>query len=62
MTARGVFLKSTYSGYGNCVEVADDGDVVLVRDSKHPDGGTLRISAAAWAVFIADVKSGRFDN
>jgi hypothetical protein len=47
--------KSTYSGTngGSCVEVADNlSGVVLVRDTKDRDGGTLRISPASWRSFI----------
>lgn len=41
--------KSTYSGSsgGDCVEVADAAPVVLVRDTKDRDCGTLTFSAAA---------------
>ncbi|WP_030490132.1 DUF397 domain-containing protein [Micromonospora chokoriensis] len=49
--------KSTKSGTngGNCVEVADNlPGVVLVRDSKARDGGTLTFGPAAWRAFIAD--------
>ncbi|MET7945500.1 DUF397 domain-containing protein [Micromonospora sp. NPDC005324] len=49
--------KSTKSGTngGNCVEVADNlSGVVLVRDSKARDGGTLTFGPAAWRAFIAD--------
>jgi Domain of unknown function (DUF397) len=37
--SRGQWKKSGYSGYsGNCVEVADLGHAVAVRDSKEPEG------------------------
>ncbi|MEU7753091.1 DUF397 domain-containing protein [Micromonospora sp. NPDC049171] len=48
--------KSTKSGSngGNCVEVADNvPGVVLVRDTKDRDGGTLAFSPAAWRGFVA---------
>ncbi|MGW4683105.1 DUF397 domain-containing protein [Micromonospora taraxaci] len=47
--------KSTRSGSngGNCVEVADNlPGVVLVRDTKDRDGGTLTFEPAAWAGFV----------
>lgn len=47
--------KSTYSGNngGSCVEVADNlPGIVLVRDSKDRDGGTLRFQPAAWQAFV----------
>ncbi|MEU7754418.1 DUF397 domain-containing protein [Micromonospora sp. NPDC049171] len=48
--------KSTKSGGngGNCVEVADNlPGVVLVRDTKDRDGGTLTFSPQAWGGFVA---------
>ncbi|MEU8422575.1 DUF397 domain-containing protein [Micromonospora sp. NPDC048835] len=48
--------KSTKSGNngGSCVEVADNlPGVVLVRDTKDRDGGTLTFSAAAWRGFVS---------
>ncbi|GAB4103376.1 DUF397 domain-containing protein [Micromonospora taraxaci] len=47
--------KSTKSGNngGSCVEVADNlPGVVLVRDTKDRDGGTLTFEPAAWAGFV----------
>ncbi|MFI6256209.1 DUF397 domain-containing protein [Micromonospora zamorensis] len=49
--------KSTKSGTngGNCVEVADNlPGVVLVRDTKDRDGGTLTFGPTAWRVFVAE--------
>jgi hypothetical protein len=53
--------KSTYSGGqgGECVEVADGFGAVPVRDSKNPEGPALVFSSAAWADFVADIKTGR---
>ncbi|MET7669753.1 DUF397 domain-containing protein [Micromonospora luteifusca] len=47
--------KSTRSSSngGACVEVADNlTGVVLVRDTKDRDGGTLTFGPAAWAGFV----------
>jgi hypothetical protein len=57
MTAQ--WRKSTKSGSngGDCVEVADNlPGVVLVRDSKNRDGGTLTFSSAAWRSFVEFAK------
>lgn len=50
--------KSSYSGAngGSCVECASGDAVVLVRDTTNRDGGTLAISADAWAGFTASLK------
>ncbi|MGW0434136.1 DUF397 domain-containing protein [Micromonospora sp. NPDC003197] len=48
--------KSTRSGAngGDCVEVADNlPGVVLVRDTKDRDGGTLAFGPAAWRAFVS---------
>ncbi|WP_431896417.1 DUF397 domain-containing protein [Micromonospora haikouensis] len=52
--------KSTRSGNngGNCVEVADNlPGVVLVRDTKDRDGGTLAFSPAQWQGFVGLAKA-----
>ena len=49
--------KSTRSGNtGNCVEVADAAPVVLVRDTKDREGGTLSVPAEAWKSFVTGLK------
>jgi hypothetical protein len=55
--------KSSRSGGqgGACVEVADLGSVVGVRDSKNADGPKLVFSRRAMSAFAARVKSGRLD-
>lgn len=59
------WYTSSYSGNGgNCVEVAanlaDSRGVVPVRDSKNPSGPTLTLPTAAFATFVAGVKTGEF--
>ncbi|MES5823544.1 DUF397 domain-containing protein [Streptomyces sp. RG80] len=54
------WFKSSYSG-GNtteCVEAAFIPSGVLVRDSKQPQREMLRVSAAAWANFVAATRGG----
>ncbi|WP_184539879.1 DUF397 domain-containing protein [Micromonospora polyrhachis] len=44
--------RSSSNG-GDCVEVADNlPGVVLVRDSKDRDGGTLAFGADVWRAFV----------
>jgi hypothetical protein len=50
--------RSTRCSTGACVEVAEGSDAVLVRDSKMPEGGNLRISHVAWMSFIAAISVG----
>jgi hypothetical protein len=53
--------KSSYSGQsgGNCIEVADQGNRVLVRDSKNRVGAMLRFTPDAWRRFADQVKGER---
>jgi hypothetical protein len=54
--------KSSYSSSSaNCVEIAAVGASIAVRDSKDPDGPTLRYSRPGMAAFLAGIKAGKFD-
>lgn len=56
--SRAQWRKSSYSGNsGNCVEVADQGQAVAVRDSKGPEGAVLVVSRDGWQGFIADMQA-----
>jgi len=46
---------------GGCVEVANLGDAVAVRDSKRPEAGAHVVGRNAFSAFLADAKAGRFD-
>lgn len=50
--------KSSYSdsGGGECVEVATT-SAIHIRDSKDIARPSLRVSPAAWGVFIAEVRN-----
>jgi hypothetical protein len=49
--------KATYSNGGeNCVETASGSGVVLVRDTKDRDGGTLAFGAGAWERFTVSLR------
>lgn len=53
--------RSNGSG-GDCLEVADlPGGARAVRDSKHPTGPLLTVTAAEWVAFIAGLRAGEFD-
>ena len=47
-----LWRKSSASGLNGCVEVATDGDTVLVRDSKDPTGPVLRLTTEQWIRFL----------
>ena len=56
--------KSHFSNpSGSCVEVAElPGDMIAVRNSRHPSGPALVYTRAEVAAFVAGVKSGQFDD
>ena len=58
--SRAIWRKSSYSSQnGACVEVATNlSSAVAVRDSKHPEGPSLLIRAAAWRTFVRGLKTG----
>jgi hypothetical protein len=45
---------------GNCVEVRQQNDTVLVRDSKDETGPVLAFSRKAWSDFLYGVRNGEF--
>jgi len=57
------WAKSTFSGNGNCVEVAFGLEgTVLVRDSKHPEGNYLVFTGTEWDAFTAGVAAGEMSH
>jgi Domain of unknown function (DUF397) len=53
-------LKSM--GTGACLELARDGDLIALRDSKHPDLLPLRYTKAEIDAFTHAAKRGEFDH
>ena len=50
--------SSRSSGNGQCVEWADLGGAVAVRDSKNPNGPALTFTIGEWATFVQGIKDG----
>ncbi|MQA25033.1 MAG: DUF397 domain-containing protein [Micromonosporaceae bacterium] len=60
------WVKSTRSSNdAQCVEVAAnllaERGAIYVRDSKHPDGPALAVTAPDWSAFLRGAKHGDFD-
>ena len=53
--------RSSFCYSGECVEVNAAQDMVLVRDSKDPQGGILRYAPEQFAAFIRGIRAGEFD-
>ncbi len=56
-----VWLRSTASGGGNCVEVSISSNSVFMRHSQSQHGSVLKFSLAEWEAFLAGVRAGEFD-
>lgn len=54
-----VWRKSFFSESGSCVEVADAGSFILIRDSKNAKSCVLQVSFPAWSRFLALVSEDR---
>jgi hypothetical protein len=52
--------RSTYCSDTACVEVADVGDLILMRDSKDTSQPYLGFDRADWQQFVDEIMSGRF--
>jgi hypothetical protein len=48
--------SSASEGEGDCIEVAEQEDTVLIRDSKAPDQEIVSISTTAWMMFLATTR------
>jgi hypothetical protein len=56
------WVRSRRCGPANCVEVADAGPAVAVRDSKLAGRGpVLMFDRGAWSDFLDGVHAGEFD-
>lgn len=53
--------SSRSASNGACVEVAHNGGMVIIRDSKNPDGAIVRCTGANWGIFLERAKRGDFD-
>ncbi len=60
-TSELAWRKSSASGESNCVEVAVEANLVLVRDSKDRASAVLRFTFAEWSAFLAGARDGQFD-
>ncbi|MFP3966370.1 DUF397 domain-containing protein [Actinomadura fulvescens] len=56
-----VWRKSTYTREGHCVEVADLGLVIGVRDSKAPGRPRLELDRAELRALAGRIKAGELD-
>jgi len=56
-----LWKKSSFSDSAGCVEIAREGSLTLVRDSKDPAGPILSFTPHEWIAFLSGVRAGEFD-
>jgi hypothetical protein len=57
------WIKAAMSAANDdCVEMRRTGDLVEVRDSKHPDGPALGYTPGEFAAWLDGAKKGEFDH
>jgi hypothetical protein len=47
---------------GECVRVVPSGDMIVIGDTKNPNGPFLEYSRAEWKTFAEGIKQGDFDD
>lgn len=60
--ATAFWRKASFSGVGECVTLAEQGHQVALRNSRHPDRGTLLFPRSQMAAWVAGCKDGSFDD
>jgi hypothetical protein len=53
--------KSSFTST-SCVEIAEQGDLVAIRNSNHPDAGTIWFTRAEAAAWIVGCQAGELDD
>jgi hypothetical protein len=55
-----VWMRARGCEANACIEVAREGDLVLLRNSTYPDGPVLTATRQEWAVFADAVRQHEF--
>ncbi len=53
--------RSSRCASSSCVEVAQEGDLVMVRDSKNLETAPLKFTQKEWHAFLSGARNGEFD-
>jgi Domain of unknown function (DUF397) len=60
-TIRTAWRRASFCASNECVEVAQRGDMIILRDSAQLHGSMLHCAAEDWGSFTRSIKSGEFD-
>jgi hypothetical protein len=53
--------KASFCAGGECVEIAKEGDAIMLRNSTRP-GRVVRYSPEEWKAFVKGLLAGEFDD
>ena len=53
--------RASFCASGECVEVAQQDGMIVLRDSTQPHGSTLQYAAGDWGSFVRTIRSGKLD-
>ena len=54
--------KASFCASGECVEVAQQNGMIVLRDSTEPRGSVVRYTTEEWQTFVRGIKAGEFDD
>jgi hypothetical protein len=57
-----LWRRSSFCANGDCLEVAEQDRMILIRDSKNPGQTPIRITRAELAAFADGIKAGELDD
>ena len=60
-TIRTAWRRASFCASNECVEVAQRGDMIILRDSVQPHSSLLSCTSEDWGSFTRSIKSGEFD-
>jgi Domain of unknown function (DUF397) len=61
-SAPSTWRRTSFCGGGECVEVAQQGQMILIRDSKDPSLVPLQYTRAEFRAFAEGIKAGELDD
>ena len=61
-TQQTAWRKATFCQTKECVEVAQQNGMIVLRNSKEASGGVLHYTTEEWLPFVRGIKAGEFDD
>jgi hypothetical protein len=61
-TGEPAWRKASFCASGECVEVTQRNGMIVLRDSKQPNGSVISYTREEWLSFVLGIKAGEFDD